>query len=189
MAFPVTHTSERGFSLVELLVVTAVIALVTSAVLANHAKFGTTVVLERLVYDVGLTLHKAQTYGISVYRSTSGTFAQSYGMYFNITTPSASILFADQVSVNGIYDNGESLELQTLPNGYTVYDLCVTPAFGVENCAITRLDISFSRPDPDALIYAEGGATTYSTARIVVRSPQGDTRNIVVEASGQIVIN
>jgi prepilin-type N-terminal cleavage/methylation domain-containing protein len=187
MARRLIHTYERGFSLVELLVVTAVIVVVTSTVLSNHAKFGTTVVLERLSYDVALSLRKAQTYGVSVYRSV-GVFAPSYGIHVGSVPATSFILFGDTVAVNNVYDTNESLELQSLLSGYSISQLCATPAVGAESCAFTRIDISFSRPDPDALIRTNGLPALYSRARIVLRSPQADTRSVVVEASGQIMV-
>lgn len=180
---------HRGFSLVELLVVTAVVVIVSAAVLSNHAKFGTTVVLERLAYDIGLALREAQTYGISVFRSNTGEFAQSYGIYFLISSPNSFVLFADTGTSNGIYDTGETIEMQTLPNGYSITSLCATPGTGEESCTNTRLDVAFSRPDPDALIRVQGLPAQLNSARIVVKSPQNDTRSIIIEASGQIHID
>ena len=43
---------QKGFTVIELLVVTAIIVIVTALVLSNHAKFGSIVVLERLAYQV-----------------------------------------------------------------------------------------------------------------------------------------
>jgi type II secretory pathway pseudopilin PulG len=141
-----------------------------------------------LAYDIGLALREAQTYGISVFRSNTGVFAQSYGIYFLSSTPSSFILFADTGAPNGVYDDGETVEMQTLPNGYTILSLCTTPGLGVESCSNTRLDIAFSRPDPDALIRVQALPTLHNSARIVIRSPQNDTRSVVIDASGQIHI-
>lgn len=187
--FSTLKNTTRGFSLVELLVVTAVIVIVTTTVLSNQAKFGTTVVLERLAYDIALSLRKAQTYGVSVYRSASGVYSSSYGIYIDLASPSSYVLFADGSPGNGMFNTGETLENQNLPNGYRLEDICVTPSFGAESCTATRIDIAFSRPDPDALIRINGLSTLYSSGRIVVRSPQGDLRSVIIESSGQIVVH
>lgn len=60
------------------------------------------------------------------------------------------------------------------------------------DCSLSSLDITFTRPDPDAVLkgYSEddGELTTFSDAEIVVSSPRGDLKSIVVWATGQIFI-
>src|SRR3989344_4615422 len=52
---------ERGFTLVELMVVTGILVVITSLILANNTRFGGAVLLENLAYDIALSMRKAQT--------------------------------------------------------------------------------------------------------------------------------
>ncbi|NBV76695.1 type II secretion system protein [bacterium] len=182
------HTFSRGFSIVELLVVTAIVVMVTALLLSNHAKFGSVVVLERLAYQVASTVRKAQVYGTSVYRNDIGGFASSYGVFATLSSPSSYLLFTDTVSANGIYDTGESYENIQLMNGYTVRKLCATPPGGSEDCAFTSLNILFKRPEPDALIRTQAGGVLQESAKIILRSPQNDCRAVFITATGQVEV-
>src|SRR3989344_6228445 len=73
--------SSTGFTLIELLVVTAIIVIVTSLVLINNNRFGGTVLLQNLAYDMAPSVREAQVYGISVL-SFGGEFDFGYGMHF-----------------------------------------------------------------------------------------------------------
>ncbi|MEK7601465.1 MAG: prepilin-type N-terminal cleavage/methylation domain-containing protein [Patescibacteria group bacterium] len=187
---PKTYNLSRGFTLIELMVVTGIIAIISGLVLVNNNKFGGAVLLENLAYDMALSLRQAQVYGISVQRF-NGAFGAAYGVHF---TPSAGgaqslyVLFADAVNKNGLYDSGELVQSTKVAQGYTVSNLCANAA-GSETCAqASALDITFQRPEPDAYIRISGAGSLYESATITVSSPRGDTRRITVYANGQISV-
>ena len=190
------HTSTshlRGFSLIELLVVVAIFTLLSIVTIASNASFGERITLETLAYDVALSVRQAQVYGIAVQRfGSSGTdFDRGYGMHFDVSTgPSSATyeLFADTLSGNGLYDDGELVAATTLRGGYRIVDLCVRPNGGSENCDISELNILFKRPEPDAYIRSEDTSPTYELGRITIESPSGDRADVVVELSGQISV-
>ena len=194
---------ERGFTLVELLVVTAIFVVITGMILANHNRFGGRVILQNLAYDIALSIRQAQVYGISV-RQFGGTFS-GYGMHFVLSGPGVNpttyVLFADiYPSVpNGLYDadQGEQVESNTIAGGYRIVDLCAlrldVPRSTPEDCdSITSLDVLFRRPEPDAFISINGvsGVADQSAlqqrARIIVESLRGERMSIVIEKTGQI---
>lgn len=212
---------RRGFTLIELLAVTAIITLISAVILVDNNRFGGTVLLENLAYQVGLSIRQAQVYGIAVARFGTGenAFSNGYGMHFDLSNPNTYVLFADAVTENGIWDcptPGSPLTCETVPaqtitiqRGYSIYDLCITPGAGQsEICnrasdsesvgSITRIDILFKRPEPDAYISYNGTATftgndvipnaLNESARIVLASPRGDIKSVVVDNTGQIYI-
>src|SRR3989344_5480115 len=98
---------ERGFTLVELMVVTGIFVVITSLILANNTRFGGAVLLENLAYDIALSVRRAQVYGIAVRRFGEDDFSAGYGVNFTIGTPAVYILFADiypKSTGNGIYE-------------------------------------------------------------------------------------
>jgi prepilin-type N-terminal cleavage/methylation domain-containing protein len=197
----VRHRRSSGFTLIELMVVTGIIVVVTGVVLANNNRFGGVVLLENLTYDVALSVRQAQVYGISVSRFGASNFGAGYGVDFNKSSPTTYTLFGDS-SGNGLYDcttpgslNCELISATNINSGYYVASLCATPAGGSETCSgISSIDIVFKRPEPDAWISINGISCISDTsacqesARITLESPRGDLMSVDVAANGQISV-
>lgn len=185
-----TPSTHRGFTLIELMVVLAIMAVVSTIILSGNAKFGGIITLRNLAYDVALTLREAQTYGISARRFSSGgvtTFSPGYGVHVGSAPATQYILFAD-TNESGRYDTGEATKTFNISNGFQISNLCVTPAVGSEVCGQSALDIVFYRPEPDAAIRAGTGGTLYSSATIHLLSPRGDAASILIQSAGQISV-
>ena len=189
---------ERGFTLAELIVVTGILVLITGVMLANNARFGGAILLENLAYDVALSVRKAQVYGIAVRRFGQNEFGAGYGMHFSINSPTVYVLFADtypSATGDGIYQSNQNelVESVTMQRGFHTADICVTaPGSNTETCGISRLDLMFQRPEPDAFISANGisgvanPASLYERGRLILESPRGDRSSVIVESTGQI---
>lgn len=93
--------SSRGFTLIEMLIVLAIIGVITAIAVTGQQSFDRSVILTNTTYDAALSIREAQAYGFSgksatLAASDSGNYA--YGIDFNINTPTKYTLFAD----NGI---------------------------------------------------------------------------------------
>lgn len=178
-----------------MLIVVAIIVLISSIVLANNNKFGGTILLQNLAYDVALSARQAQTYGTAVIRFGSNNFTAPYGIHFDITASRTTYyVFADAVgSPNGIYDVGEMVQSSTIGRGYFIESLCVTASNGSESCTsgttISKLDVVYKRPEPDAYIRADDISTTYTRGRVILSSPRGDLLSVWFENNGQISVH
>jgi hypothetical protein len=169
--------------------------LITTVVLVNQNRFGGNILVGNLAYDIALSIRQAQVFGLGVREFGVGTgqFDIGYGVHFDISDPTTFRIFAD-INRNKVYDAGDGTqELFTVGNGYRIIQLCATPASGSEICNgggnITTLDIDFVRPDPDAYIRVNAkNNPAYRQARITVSSPNGITREVTVESTGQISI-
>jgi len=193
---------RRAFTLIELLVVTAIIVVISAVILANNNRFGGVVLLENLAYSVALSIRQAQVYGISVARFQGSNFTAGYGVHFDISSPNIYALFADALQANGMYDcpqpgtnNCELVQTNSISPGYSIQNLCVTPASGsTETCGISKLDVVFIRPEPDAWISSNGvscivdNSTCARSARIVLVSPRSDLMSVTIAANGQISV-
>ena len=187
--------SSRGFTLIEMLMVVAIIILITAATLANNAKFGGAVLLQNLAYDIALSVREAQVYGISVHRFNN-SFTAPFGMHFDTTGGNqyVYVLFADAGASgpgNGLYDSDELVQSTNITRGYYIAQLCTSPTNGAEVCGHTTLDVTYQHPEPDAYIRADGdtAAPLYQSARIVVAAPRGDTMNICLGRNGDISVH
>jgi Tfp pilus assembly protein FimT len=185
-------------------VVITIVAVISVLVLARYGQFNGQVLLRNLAYDIALSVRQAQVYTISG-KAGSTTNGVQYGVYFRkVSTITQYTLFGDN-NGNGAYDAGEEVEVLTVRSGYSIKDFCGDPASGVSDCAngvattaypsvnssLSSMTIMFKRPDPDAYIKVVGTAplaTGYKQARIIARSPTGDTRTITISITGQIAI-
>jgi hypothetical protein len=166
------------------------------------------VLLENLAYDIALSIRQAQVYGISVQGFNTGvanTFSAGYGVHFDSSAANQHSYwtFADALTVNGMYDcpipgsqaTCELVQSTALERGFYISKLCAPAGSNSATCtSVTKLDILFQRPQPDALISAGGVScisspfTCYTDARIVIVSPRGDLDSIVVSGNGQISV-
>lgn len=179
----------RGFSLIELLVAVSIFVVISTVILANHSRFNSSVLLGALAYDIALSVREAQVYGTSV-REFGSSFQVGYGVRFS---DASSYVFFVDTNMNYSYDDGVDSIIRTyaVGRGHTISYFCGTSSEGIEECSntdgITNLDIVFFRPDPDAFITSNEPGI-YSSGRIVVSSPAGDTRSITVASTGQISV-
>ena len=56
--------SRAGFTLIEMLVVVAIITVVTAVMFSNQSNFSSSVLLANTTYDVALSARDAETYGL-----------------------------------------------------------------------------------------------------------------------------
>lgn len=181
-----------GLTLIELLVVMSIFSIISLVILANHSRFNSSVLLGSLGYDIALSMREAQVYGLSV-KQYANNFQVGYGVHFAGT--SSYTFFAD-TNANKLYDNGTDAIVQTfvIGKGHVISRFCGVRSTGTEECSdsgsgsnIDHLDVVFFRPDPDANI-SSNNAGLYSRAKVIVKSPSGETRTVTIESTGQISV-
>lgn len=191
---------HAGFTLVELVVTVSIFVLLSTVALVNFRQVDNSLILQNVVHQVALVARKAQISGISVQGIDSGgtTLFPSYGINFDTSRKTSFVLFSDTTVINKLFDGtcpkvlstDECVQRYTLAQGYTIKQLCGNQKTGggLATCALVRLDISFTRPNPDALIIGDAGVGPFSDAEIVIQSRTGATKKIVVWTTGQISI-
>lgn len=179
------QTLSSGFTIVELLVVLAIIITITGVTLTSQSSFNKTFTIANTAYDVALTLRSAQTLGISS-RSVGGSISNiGYGIHLQRGIVNIFTLFADTdpppaannchrlpsggstapnaQSGDCIYDSNNDTKIKdyNIGNGVFISDFCALMPGGW-TCANTldmslqMLDIVFSRPNLDPFIHANG---------------------------------
>jgi len=188
---PKTYNLEttKGFTLVELLVTISLFVVLTTIVLFSQSKFNGSVLLTNLAYDVALTVRQAQTFGVNVRESSADVFDKAYGVHFDISDPAHFVLFADSFGDDKKYTTGSDSEVNSysIKRGNKVSDICVTSS-GTSDCEINKLDITFLRPEPDAIFESDPAKSGITEAKIIISSANGDKRNVLINSTGQISI-
>ncbi|MFA6408063.1 MAG: prepilin-type N-terminal cleavage/methylation domain-containing protein [Candidatus Paceibacterota bacterium] len=200
---------RRGFSLIELLVVFAIMTVITSAVLTSQSSFNKTLTLANTAYDVALSLRSAEGFGLGSRTAAGVSLGVGYGIHFDGTPTSSYTLFADKNAPNPAmchhlppsgdkdapdaqygnceYDSGEKISDYTIGNGITISGLCSRKSFGACTPA-TSLDIVFVQPDPKAYMSADGAySSAITSACITLTSAQGGSYYVSVTSAGGIM--
>ena len=202
---------KKGFTLVELLVVLVLMSLLTLVFLVRQQKFDSSTIMRSLAYSIALSLRQAQVYGISVRPTAPGSanFATSHGLFFQKSTSTSYLLFADQDGNNKFL--GDPIEKTfALGGNFTISEFCAiyySGATQVRRCSgaddsgggsgtLSMLNIIFVRPNPDAQIYPLdasynpiAGDPPYTYAYIQIKAIDGATRGIHIWATGQISVD
>ena len=201
--------TSAGFTLIELLVSISIFVFMTAFLVAKYGGFNQSVLITNSAYDVALTIRGAQSYGLNVkgadVTGSSGTvtyFSYPYGAHFSSDTTTSGantsyVLFADTnlgsaANSYSIYDPGTDIVVSktTLRQGTIVSSICVGNDEGsCVSSGVTSVDISFRRPDPDAIITANGASgRKYPFAKITVLAANGSMKSVSVRSTGQISI-
>jgi len=188
---------KKGFTLVELLVTISIFVILTGIVLWNQTKFNSTILLTNLAYDTALTIRQAQSYGINIKEFNTDQFVP-YGVHFEKNAKSF-ILFADThydpdipSVVNkyvGATDKCQSTDScvnrYSIKRGNYVSNLNIEGVTGNKN----SIDIIFRRPNPDAIIFADGALISDPTkALITLTGVDGSFRTVSVQSNGLIEV-
>lgn len=170
---PIAYSSSRrrrslssGFTLIELLISFLIITIISTIVLLKHRSFNSSVLLKNTAYEIALNLRDAQVKSVSAARSGDGieSFNFPYGVTFDVSSPVEQkqyrVFRYKSATAGPYYDISESDPdvaevIQTFTIGRTmrVKELCYTYASLPDKCDLTRLDISFRRPEFKSIFY------------------------------------
>lgn len=170
----------RGFTLVEMLVVLAIISLLTAIVINGQSNFDQSLTITDTAYTVAFSLREAQTFGLSS-RTAGGNPKVGYGAQFAIASPQSYLMFADLVNSvtqpswcpathtglpddkpgNCLYDSvSEKIQSYTFSRGFRISRICghsfTIP--GLLYCSddslnpLQAVDVVFLRPSTDSVI-------------------------------------
>ena len=182
---------NKGMSYVELIVVLAIFATISSVVVFNYGAFQSKVDINNLASDIALQVVQAQKSSISGLLPTLTTVSPwkpSYGVYFNIATPKQFIYFVDLNNANG-YDTGEALNTINITKNNSISRID-SYVGATPTQIITPLSIVFKRPDSGAVFMLSGSPlTSVDYVQITIASPKGATAVIKLYPSGRVQIN
>lgn len=176
----------RGFTLVEMMVVLAIIVIITTMALLGQSSFNRSMVLTDTAYTIAFSVREAQSLGISS-RAFAGTQDAGYGLQFTNLSPTTYKLFADTYptapgdtqytticpghpnvpATNPEAKPGDCIQTlesevvrtYSLNNGFTISRFCGRQTNGVELCngSLDSLNIMYLRPNTQSVITGVNG--------------------------------
>lgn len=196
--------NTRGFTIIELVVVSAIIGVVASVVLMGNSSFNRSILVSQGAHSVSATIRKAQnlSYGFHIAADATPT-TPSYLIFQDVYPADQSCIDGD-MTVPGAqpgncrydswytYDSTELVKEFHTPEGVSVTRFCVddgSVCSGSGGTDLFSLDIVFSRVNSRAVILGRmtnEDVYQYYRAIIHVAAANGVERCVVVEQSGQI---
>lgn len=203
----IIHKKKVGFTLIELMIVIAIMSFILAVVLFNYRTFNNRLAVTSNAQEMAIAVRQTQTYGLSVKEVTKGggDFSTGYGIYFSIDTPGSYYIFAD-TNHNGLYDGDlacssgtECVQKVDFRNGVTINSICGTETGKSEECpppGRNGFHIVFVRPNPDALIQftnnaGQSNGKSYDSARVVLNvlnSPSNIQSSVSIDVTGRVSI-
>ena len=199
----------RGFTLVELLVVLAIITVISGVVLTGQNQFDNSLRITDTAYTLALSLRQVQTFGLSS-RTASGSSNAGYGAHFDLATPTKYRLFVDidpgssiptycpvgsdplapdHKPGNCLYDRTtEIIQTYTFNRGFYVRQICGHDKFSSLTCTPTIVDVVFLRPNTNTIITDAVSGTQLKDLQIYLATPNGGQRVVCISYAGQISV-
>lgn len=184
--------SRAGFTMVEIVVILAIIVLVASLLLASFPNLSQRINLQRSSQQLALSFRKVQNMALGVRQvQTPGgkVVPPIFGLYFNRATPNSYIIFADTFPSgvpNGRYDVGKDVVLETVSLDPGIGFASFTSDLGGTNKLQDVLNVAFSVPEARVTI-KNASTDVGESAQISLAGRNGTiTENVVVRTSGQV---
>lgn len=181
-------TSLRGISLVEMIVVIAIISVITTVAIVGQSTFNRTLLLTDTAYTMAFSARQAQSYGLSSRKYGSSTTNPGYGIHFERSTLNRYLMFADTQNTlspfpaacptgvagtpsakpgNCRFDAADgTVNTYTFANNFSIQKFCAKVTSGTSVCSndsqpLLNLDLVFTRPNTSTVI---SGQTTSGTS-------------------------
>ena len=188
--------NNYGFTLIEMIVVIAIIATISALSLFNSSKLNSAVLLSNTAYEIGLIVRDAQISGLGAKVMQSGVNAttSNQGVYFNPVVNDSQIIFFSDLNKSNKYEDGEESQIYDIENKRAgkIISICTIDSesapCNVSN--IVDLNIIFKRPNPEAYFYHGSPLTQYSGSVVVnLGFDGGECRSIIIYKTGAIQID
>jgi prepilin-type N-terminal cleavage/methylation domain-containing protein len=197
----------RGFTLIELVVVLAIMGVLMAVVITSQTTFNNTLLLEDTEYDVALTIHAAETdgigsrvnggvtnagYGVDLSSSNKSTFTLFTDSYPSTTSGSLSLCHpvADETAPdaqpgNCVYDSthSEAVMTYTLGNADTISNFCAyTPNTSAWSCANSSGSQKLTKMD---IVFARPNAVPFISTNGIYTSSNPISQACLTISSAQ----
>lgn len=184
------ETIENGMTLIEVLIITSLVAILSGIVFFNYRASQSQFALQRSAYKLAQDIRRGKYLALNT-KEFEGDIPDGYGVYIRPSFYDSSyIIYADQ-NGNRRYEGSPpdgTVETSYLEEGIYLKNLRVK-VLGVW-MSINQASINFSPPDPEVSIRGPMGLIDFSEAKIELaqRSDPNKTKGIIVNRLGLVTV-
>lgn len=152
------NKTDSGFTLVELLMVIAIMGIMSLVVLGNQGSFAANLALRGATDQVILAFREAHVKAFAVYEGPGNRFDIGYGVH--VADGDKMFLFADRSDSGtvGFYEDGEKVRDVVFRDGVSIEAVSACDI----GASLEGVSAVFKRPRPVAVINVDGpGASTH----------------------------
>lgn len=166
---------KDGMTIIELVVVLAIITVLTGVIIFNHGSFRSSVSTQNLVNDIALSIRKAQSYAIGV-KGLGTEFNYGHGIHFSTATQNVSLLPPAGSNKSMVLFTDISNNATGVKYNYDGSNNCDTPTSSNECKEILTIDSNdIGSSDYISGFYLDGSSTKVSgILDIVFKRPNPD---------------
>jgi prepilin-type N-terminal cleavage/methylation domain-containing protein len=189
--------NNKGFTLIELMVVISIMTVISALALFNSARLNSSVLLSNTAYEIGLIVRDAQIAGLGsrVLLSESGAATTSnQGVYFNFLEPEKIISFTD-LDKNNFYSLGDPTQIYEIQNKRAGKIIKICKILNDDTCdqLIQDLNVVFKRPNPEAYFYTNEEDSTgqgyLGSVAINIGFDNEQCRSVIIYKTGAIQVD
>ncbi len=140
----IRNKNRSGFSFIELIIVVAIMALISSVVLFKQAKFSSDILITNMAYQIALAIRQAEVFGLSSKEADTGSLTTAFRAGYGV-------LFTPLLATGGESANGESAFAMFLDN--PSYSSITAGTDSVFNYVYDTIDV---RVDPNPVQLTQG---------------------------------
>lgn len=174
--------NSKGFTVVELVIVTAIITLLSALLIARIHITNPGRALKGGAQELAANIRKTQNMAVST-KKTGGDIPCGYGLYFDKNTPSGYILFAEWDSdpncgnINRDYDGGSEKIKEIIFS---------SPLVEIASTNPSPLSLFFLPPDPETFV---NGSLPVAEVTITLKSKGDPAMKIIkINSAGRVRI-
>ena len=177
------RSSNRGFSILEVLITAVIIGVITGIIALRYGSFNNLILLKNQAFVIALDLRETQTSSLSAVGSEA-EFRRPYGIHFDTAQADRYTFFRDS-NEDGLFTAAEALEVRRLDSRFQIRRIC-----GGSSASCTSLEdltVTFERPNFDAIL--RSGALLVTNGVVEIETMSGSSmRGININAAGQITV-
>lgn len=177
-----------GFTMVEMVIIIAILILVSGILLANFPALSSQIRLQRSSQGAALTVRRAQNMAFAVRQVATAPprIPFGFGLYFGPEAPANSFLLYADLNNDGLYRPPQDFIVETLAleRGVTFLQIIFYKGATPEETDV--LNVVFSVPEARMSIKTGNPADSGVRAEVVLAGGGAATRRVVVRNTGQV---
>ncbi|MEA3292912.1 MAG: type II secretion system protein [Patescibacteria group bacterium] len=176
---------SKAFTLVEILIVVAVISILTAVIIPSYYWSERRLALERSALQVAQDIRGAKEMAMSVRELSTGNVPPGYGVYFEKSPTNLLYIYADTNPSPG--DEEYSTTDQTVSEIKLEKKVSIKTIY-CDSAEVNSVSVNFKPPDPSIKIVGDGIEGNLAVIILCLDSDNNKTKTIKINKIGLVTI-